>query len=122
MVVRAVAEAILKKHGYNILSAADGEEALDILAREDGLIDLVLMDMTMPRLSGMDTFRKMRKGLAPKVPVVICSGYLVDLSGFMADTGAIPNGFLQKPYDVEDMARTVRKVLDQAEEARIGIS
>lgn len=122
MVVRAVAEAILKKHGYNILSASDGEEALDILAREDGLIDLVLMDMTMPRLSGMDTFRKMRKGLAPKVPVVICSGYLVDLSGFMADTGAVPNGFLQKPYDVEDMARTVRKVLDQAEEARTVIS
>ncbi len=113
LVVRAVAEAILKKHGYSIVTACDGEEALDKLARHDGEIDLVLMDMTMPRLSGMDTFRHMRKGQAPNVPVVICSGYLVDLSGFLEQTGSVPNGFLQKPYDIEDMSRTVRRVLDE---------
>ena len=118
LVVRSVAEAILRKHGYHVLSAEDGMEALDILARHDGLIDLVLMDMTMPRLSGMDTFRHMRKGQAPNVPVVICSGYLVDLAGFAEATGSTPNGFLQKPYAIEDMTRTVRRVLDEVAAAK----
>jgi two-component system cell cycle sensor histidine kinase/response regulator CckA len=119
MVVRAVAEAILKKYGYKIITACDGEEALDKLARHDGEIDLVLMDMTMPRLSGMDTFRHMRKGQAPNVPVVICSGYLVDHSGFAEETGSIPNGFLQKPYEIDDMSRTVRRVLDEMAAAKV---
>ena len=118
LVVRSVAEAILKKHGYEVLSAADGMEALDMLARHDGLIDLVLMDMTMPRLSGMDTFRHMRKGQAPNIPVVICSGYLVDLAGFLEETGSVPNGFLQKPYGIDEMARTVRRVLDEVAAAK----
>jgi signal transduction histidine kinase/CheY-like chemotaxis protein len=119
LVVRAVAEAILKKYGYTILTACDGEEALDMLARHDGAVDLVLMDMTMPRLSGMDTFHHMRKGLAPTVPVVICSGYLVDLDVFMEEAGCIPNGFLQKPYDIDEMSRTVRRVLDETAAAKI---
>jgi two-component system cell cycle sensor histidine kinase/response regulator CckA len=119
LVVRAVAEAILKKHGYKIVTACDGEEALDKLARHDGEIDLVLMDMTMPRLSGMDTFHHMRKGQAPNVPVVICSGYLVDLNGFAEETGSVPNGFLQKPYDIDDMSRTVRRVLDETSSAKV---
>lgn len=119
LVVRSVAEAILRKHGYQVLSAEDGMEALDMLARHDGLIDLVLMDMTMPRLSGMDTFRHMRKGQAPNIPVVICSGYLVDLDGFAEATGSTPNGFLQKPYTVDDLTRTLRKVLDEVAAAKV---
>ena len=118
LVVRSVAEAILRKHGYEVLSAADGLEALDLLARHDGSIDLVLMDMTMPRLSGMDTFRNMRNGQAPNIPVIICSGYLVDLAGFTQTTGSTPNGFLQKPYTIDDMTRIVRRVLDEVASAK----
>lgn len=118
LVVRSVAEAILRKNGYQVLSAADGMEALDMLARHDGSIDLVLMDMTMPRLNGMDTFHHMRKGQAPNIPVVICSGYLVDLAGFTEATGSTPNGFLQKPYAIDDMTRTVRRVLDEVAAAK----
>ena len=118
LVVRSVAEAILRKHGYEVLSAADGLEALDLLARHDGSIDLVLMDMTMPRLSGMDTFRNMRNGQAPNIPVIICSGYLVDLAGFAQTTGSTPNGFLQKPYTIDDMTRIVRRVLDEVATAK----
>ena len=71
-----------------------------------------------PRLSGMDTFAHMRKGQAPNVPVVICSGYLVDLEGFQEETGSTPNGFLQKPYAIDDMARTVRRILDEVTSAK----
>ena len=76
------------------------------------------MDMTMPRLSGMDTFRHMRAGQAPNIPVIICSGYLVDLNGFAEAGGSIPNGFLQKPYAIEDLAGTVRRVLDEVATAK----
>jgi len=67
----------------------------------------------------MDTFRQMRKGQAPNVPVVICSGYLVDLAGFAEATGCTPNGFLQKPHAIDDMTRIVRRVLDEVAAAKV---
>ncbi len=112
MVVRAVAQGLLKKLGYNVVMADDGEAALEILHRMDGGIHLCLLDLTMPRLSGKDTFAAMRRGPARRVPVVICSGYLVDLDGFAEETGSRPDAFVQKPYALDDLARTIRSVLD----------
>ena len=112
MVVRAVAHGLLKKLGYNVVMADDGEAALEILHRMDGGIHLCLLDLTMPRLSGKDTFAAMRRGPLRDVPVVICSGYLVDLDGFTEETGSRPEAFVQKPYALDDLARTIRTVLD----------
>ena len=112
MVVRAVAQGLLKKLGYTVVTADDGEAALEILHRMDGGIHLCLLDLTMPRLSGKDTFTAMRKGPARGVPVVICSGYLVDLDGFAEETGSRPDAFVQKPYALDDLARCIRSVLD----------
>ena len=112
MVVRAVAQGLLKKLGYNVIMADDGEAALEILHRMDGGIHLCLLDLTMPRLSGRDTFTAMRRGPARGVPVVICSGYLVDLDGFAEETGSRPDAFVQKPYALDDLARCIRSVLD----------
>ena len=112
MVVRAVAQGLLKKLGYNVVTADDGEAALEMLHQMDGGIHLCLLDLTMPRLSGKDTFAAMRRGPARGVPVVICSGYLVDLDGFAEETGSRPDAFVQKPYALDDLARTIRSVLD----------
>ena len=112
MVVRAVAQGLLKKLGYNVITADDGEAALEILARMDGGIHLCLLDLTMPRLSGKDTFAAMRRGPSRGVPVVICSGYLVDLDSFVEETGSRPDAFVQKPYALDDLARCIRDVLD----------
>ncbi|MDB6071467.1 MAG: Histidine kinase [Verrucomicrobiales bacterium] len=112
MVVRAVAQGLLKKLGYNVVTADDGEAALEMLHQMDGGIHLCLLDLTMPRLSGKDTFAAMRRGPARGVPVVICSGYLVDLDGFAEETGSRPDAFVQKPYALDDLARTIRNVLD----------
>ena len=112
MVVRAVAQGLLKKLGYNVVTADDGEAALEILARMDGGIHLCLLDLTMPRLSGKDTFTAMRRGPSRGVPVVICSGYLVDLDAFAEETGSRPDAFVQKPYALDDLARCIRGVLD----------
>ncbi len=59
--VRAVAKKMLEHLGFDTVSAADGEEGLDLLRRHDGEIACVLLDLTMPRLDGRETFTEMRR-------------------------------------------------------------
>ena len=111
--VRRVAEGVLKHHGYNILSAEDGIDALDVFEKNKDSISLVLLDLTMPRLSGKETLVELRRR-QENVPVVVCSGYLVDLQGFEEETGVRPEAAIQKPYNINDLASKIREVLDQA--------
>lgn len=113
VIVRSVAETLLKKLGYNILVAGNGEDALRIYEERGDEIDLVMLDLTMPVLSGQDTFRRLREEY-DYVPVLICSGYLVDLTAFAEEAGARPDGFVQKPYNMDTMATMVREVINQA--------
>ena len=69
-------------------------------------IALVILDLTMPRLSGQDTFRELRK-YAPHLPVLFCSGYSADVLGDVGD-GV---GFLGKPYRPADLLEAVRTTL-----------
>ena len=69
--------------------------------------------MTMPKKSGDETFTEIRERF-DYVPVLICSGYLVDLSTFQSAEGSVPDGFVQKPYKIENMTAAVRAVIDQA--------
>jgi CheY-like chemotaxis protein len=112
-VVRIVAETVLRGHGYRIMTAADGHEAIETFRAYRGEISLVLMDMTMPRMSGLEAFRAMR-AIDAWVPVVICSGYVVDLNEFETPEGDRPNGFVQKPYHLQDLVTTVRATIDAA--------
>ena len=111
--VRRVAEGVLKHYGYNILSAEDGLEALEVYEENKDDISLVLLDLTMPRLSGKKTLVELRKR-HENVPVVVCSGYLVDLKGFEEETGFRPEAAIQKPYNIKDLASKIREVLDRA--------
>ena len=108
-----MAEGVLKHHGYNILSAEDGMDALDVYEENKDSISLVLLDLTMPRLSGKETLVELRKRYGD-VPVVVCSGYLVDLQGFEEETGFRPEAAIQKPYNIKDLANKIREVLDRA--------
>ena len=114
--VRMVAVSLLKRIGYKVLVASNGQEALEIYGERRDDIDLILLDLTMPELSGQETFTLLRREYDP-VPVLICSGYLVDVVAFEAKTGFCPNGFIQKPYRVELMAKSIRDVLDGKIEA-----
>ncbi len=115
-VVRHVARTLLSKIGYQVLEARDGLEGLEVYEKEKERIDLVLLDLSMPNLSGRETFRRLREQ-DDEVPVLICSGYLVDVNEFAEECGACPNGFVQKPYHFDDMTRTVRQVLDDGRKA-----
>ena len=117
--MRQVAATLLAKLGYKVKIARDGKEGLDVFEKHPGEINLVLMDLTMPVLSGKDAFRILRERFGP-VPVVICSGYLLDLQEFAKECGSEPNGFIQKPYKLETMASIIREILDET--ARLGRS
>ncbi|MCI0742548.1 MAG: ATP-binding protein, partial [Gemmataceae bacterium] len=109
--IRNLASMILRRFGYQVVLAEDGLDALAKLRQPDLTIDLVILDGTMPRLSGRDTLREMID-INPQVRVLFSSGYsndYHDLSGFPQIVG-----FIQKPYRVDDLANKVRFLLDSA--------
>jgi two-component system cell cycle sensor histidine kinase/response regulator CckA len=117
--VRRIGRTLLTKLGYEVVEAKDGLEALEICRKQNHNISLVLLDLTMPNLTGKETFAGIHE-ILPDLPVLICSGYLVDLNEFTRECGYCPDGFVQKPYSFEDMADIVRKTLDhQVDMARI---
>ena len=109
--VRTLILMVLRRYGYQLLAAGDGEEAVKMFTEKKGEIDLVFLDMTMPKLSGRDTFKKLRE-INPALKVVISSGYPIDLDVFASEMGMPAQGFVQKPYEAAELARTVREVLD----------
>ncbi len=107
--VRQLAGAVLKKAGYQVLLASDGREALDLFRQNPLGVSLVLLDATMPRLSGAETFRQMRK-IQPSVRVVLTSGYRAEVA--LLDV-PVPDlaGFIQKPYRPAELLDEVRRAL-----------
>jgi signal transduction histidine kinase/ActR/RegA family two-component response regulator len=103
--VSMTAIATLQSFGYRVTHAADGKAALEQVAAHPGRFQLVLLDLRMPGLSGEQTFERLRE-LEPELPVLIWSGYGAeqDVSS-MLRRGAV--GFVQKPYRVAELSRTV---------------
>ncbi len=108
--IREVASDILGSYGYRVRLAADGEEGVSIYRRERRRIDLVLLDMVMPRQGGRETFLELKR-IDPKVRVLFSTGYSQNekVNEIMA-LGV--RGFIQKPYQVKDLLAKVRDVLD----------
>ena len=108
--VREYAAQALTTYGYSVLEARDGPEALQIAARHNGRIDLLLTDVAMPAMSGTALAEQMR-AIWPSTKVVFVSGYTDQ-----ALTGELLvsfNGhFLQKPYTSASLTRKVREALD----------
>ena len=103
-----IASEILEHAGFSVITAADGEEGLAKF-REHPDTNLVLLDLTMPRMSGDDVFRELRK-LKPTVRVLLSSGYNEqDTTSRFAGKGLA--GFIQKPYGAEQLVEAVRTVL-----------
>jgi PAS domain S-box-containing protein len=113
-VIRNLGRTILQRYGYKLLLAEDGQEALEVYRRHRGRIDLVILDLTMPRLSGRDTLRELLQ-IDPQVQVVLSSGYSAEYFSESGKDGVV--GFVNKPYRPQDLALTVRRVLDQAKRA-----
>ncbi|MEM9016709.1 MAG: ATP-binding protein, partial [Verrucomicrobiota bacterium] len=108
--VRRVGVALLEKQGFRTLTASDGHEALEVVEEHQDEIDLIILDLTMPGLSGTETFWELRARF-DYLPVVICSGYLVDIKEIETECGSCPDAFVQKPYQIETMSKTIEKVM-----------
>ncbi|MEK7329694.1 MAG: response regulator, partial [Candidatus Eisenbacteria bacterium] len=110
--LRALAKSGLRQRGFDVVTVESGEQALDILKKGEPRVDLVVLDLTMPGLSGEKVLRAIR-GFRPNLPVLIASGYAtVQSQSSWVAAGAM--GFLAKPYRIQDLASKLREVLDRA--------
>ncbi len=110
--VRIVAKMMLEELGFQVLTAEDGREALEVFRQNHGNIDVVLLDMTMPHMNGEETFRELRR-LDPQVRVVLSSGYNEqDATYRFAGKGLA--GFIQKPYRSAELMEKIKQALSKA--------
>ncbi len=100
---------ILTGYGYRVIAARDGEEAVTLYRERQRQIDLVILDLAMPRLSGPDALRALRE-MNPAVRVLISSGNDNGSESADAPHGAL--GSVAKPYQPRELARAVRAALD----------
>lgn len=105
-----VAADILSYLGYRVLKAASGEEAIRIYGEKKDDIDLVILDMIMPRMTGKDVFLRLKE-INPSVRACITTGYTQTGKALeMLDLGV--KAFIQKPYTISELANRVREILD----------
>ncbi|MBL8793465.1 MAG: PAS domain S-box protein [Planctomycetia bacterium] len=107
--IRKLGKTILERYGYRVLLAEDGLEAVQLYERERERIGLVLLDLTMPRLSGHDALQHLLQ-LDPLVRVVFASGYSAEHLDQAYHKRVM--GFINKPFRPEQLAQVVREVLD----------
>lgn len=108
--VLAVGRKMLENMGFRVVTAEDGRKAVDLFRENSGTIDLVILDLTMPHLSGDEAYREMRR-IRPDVPVIVSSGFS-QKEVMHRFAGKQLHGFIQKPYRAEDLAGVIRKALD----------
>jgi|GEM_PF-978567 len=112
--VRELARAVLEKRGYRVITAENGAEALDLLSRYEGSVDLLLTDVVMPGINGRELYDRVAERF-PKLKVVYISGY--------PDSVALRRGALEqveslipKPFSTDSLVRTIQRMLSQSSE------
>ncbi|MFK7886469.1 MAG: response regulator [Gammaproteobacteria bacterium] len=108
--VCVIAERVLRKAGFRVSVCRDGHEALAVLKRQQHNIDLVLMDIAMPYLSGTDTFKMIQKQ-APNQRVMLMSAFDLPSETHTIDAANYA-GFLEKPFEATKLITTVTAAID----------
>lgn len=104
-------ELRLEKLGYQVTSATDPEAALRLIREDPGQFDLVITDMTMPRMTGDDLSREILN-IRPDMKIILCTGYSEKMSEERARSIGIFR-YIEKPVDMATLANAVRAVLDE---------
>jgi len=110
--MREMAREILEGLGYQLHVARDGEEAIQQFLNHMSTVSLVLLDVIMPKLSGIDAYERICTAKAD-VPVIFTSGYS-DHGPLLESLAAQRASILQKPYSAKLLSRRVREILDKA--------
>lgn len=97
----------LKRLGYEVLAAADGQQACEVFQSHSGQIDIVLLDFVMPGITGLETCRRLRE-IKPSLKVILSSGYTsAEVVREARLAGAV--GFIGKPYSLEELSGALRR-------------
>ena len=107
--VRVAGRRFFTRLGYTVLEASDGHSALEVFECHRPDVDLVILDLTMPNMDGLEAFRRLRL-LAPDLPVILCSGYCVEDSPLTPEILGQATEFMQKPFDMNQLTRLVARL------------
>jgi PAS domain S-box-containing protein len=116
--LRNLATDVLNHLGYTVLQAKDGEAAVQLYVEHREKIDLLLLDVMMPRLGGPEAYERIRE-IDPEIPLIFMTGYSPDIvasrfvnqNDLIRESGAM---VIQKPYNIDVLGRHIREVLDTA--------
>ena len=107
--MRTVASQMLATFGFSVRTAQGGAEALALLREHHAAVRVVLLDLSMPGMDGVETFIEIHQRY-PDIPVILCSGY--------NEQEAIPNfsgkglaGFIQKPFDLQELKKNLESLV-----------
>lgn len=109
--VRKVVEDVLLNSGYEIITAEDGQQAVEIFSENRSRIKLILMDMVMPKKSGLEAYKEIRL-LLTNIRVLFTSGYTADFIKSQGELGKEAE-LIMKPVKPHDLLRKVREMLDR---------
>ena len=105
-----VGEQMLKKLGYEVLTARSAKEALDIYTAKKDQIDMVILDIIMPDMGGSKVYDRLKE-INPEIKVLLSSGYSINgLVSEILNRGC--NGFIQKPFNMWQLSRKIREILE----------
>jgi PAS domain S-box-containing protein len=106
-----VGAQVLKKLGYEVLTARDGKEAIEIYQQNRQKVAMIILDLIMPEMGGGETYDRLKE-IDPKVKVLLSSGYSLDGQATeILNRGC--NGFLQKPFSIRDLSEKLRQIIVQ---------
>ncbi len=111
--VRISTELLLREFGFTVIVARDGAEALELFRSPSAPIDVVLLDLPMPRMNGIEAMKELRR-IDPNVPVVLTSGYGSIRFDNEPQPVDEPDAVLPKPYSPARLVATLRRVMRRA--------
>ena len=100
----------MEKLGYQVITAPNGKKALEIYKRDQNKIDMVILDMIMPDMSGGETYNHLIE-INPSIKTLLSSGYSINgKAQAILNSGC--HGFIQKPFNLPNLSQKIRKILD----------
>ncbi|MFC1812506.1 PAS domain S-box protein [Thermodesulfobacteriota bacterium] len=110
-IIIEVGQGIIENLGYKVLTAKSGKEAIEIYEKNRGRIDMVILDMIMPDMGGGETYDRLKE-INPDIKVLLASGYSINGQATeILERGC--NGFIQKPFNITDLSKRIREILDE---------
>jgi len=105
-----VATGMLGQFGYEVLTAKNAAEGIDLYRAEHGRISAVILDLSMPGMSGLEAYDRMKE-INPEIRALLTSGLMEDEHMARSREKGI-RGFVQKPYSAEELSRRIKEILD----------